>query len=80
MTVTVTRRCTACGACLATCPEQALLPAPRRPVVDALRCTDCLACIEICPVDAVVTLGVTTALGAGPSPTKDPRKDVSCIR
>jgi precorrin-8X/cobalt-precorrin-8 methylmutase len=53
MTVTVDARCTACGACIATCPERALRPAPRRPaVLDAL-CTDCLACLEVCPVDAI---------------------------
>ena len=54
MTVTVAATCTACGACLATCPERALRRAPRRPaVIDAL-CTDCLACLEVCPVDAIV--------------------------
>jgi precorrin-8X/cobalt-precorrin-8 methylmutase len=54
MTVTVARTCVACGACLATCPERALLPAPRRPVVIDELCTDCLACLEVCPVDAIV--------------------------
>jgi precorrin-8X/cobalt-precorrin-8 methylmutase len=54
VTVTVAATCTACGACLATCPERALRRAPRRPaVIDAL-CTDCLACLEVCPVDAIV--------------------------
>jgi precorrin-8X/cobalt-precorrin-8 methylmutase len=54
VTVVVAATCTACGACLATCPERALLRAPRRPaVIDAL-CTDCLACLEVCPVDAIV--------------------------
>ncbi len=52
-TVSVDDRCTACGACPLTCPERALLPAPRRPAtVDSL-CTGCLACIEICPRDAL---------------------------
>ena len=56
MTVAVAATCTACGACLATCPERALLRAPRRPkVIDAL-CTDCLACLEVCPVDAIVPI------------------------
>ena len=45
--------CTACGACLITCPERALSPAPRRPTVDDRRCTSCLACLEVCPVDAI---------------------------
>jgi Pyruvate/2-oxoacid:ferredoxin oxidoreductase delta subunit len=52
-TVTVDDRCTACGACLITCPERALLAAPRRPVSVDSRCTGCLACIEICPRDAL---------------------------
>jgi precorrin-8X/cobalt-precorrin-8 methylmutase len=53
VTVVIDARCTACGACLATCPERALSPAPYRPLVDAGRCTDCLACLEVCPVDAI---------------------------
>ena len=51
--VSIDDRCTACGACIATCPEGALSPAPKRPRVDAERCTLCLACIEICPRDAI---------------------------
>jgi len=54
VTVLIADRCTACGACLATCPEHALAPAPRKPAVDDARCTDCLACLEVCPVDAIV--------------------------
>ena len=52
-TVTIDARCTACGACLITCPENALLPAPRRPIVVSQRCTSCLACVEVCPAGAV---------------------------
>jgi ferredoxin len=51
--IVIDRRCTACGLCLATCPEAALRRAPGRPVVVEARCTDCLACIEVCPVDAI---------------------------
>lgn len=54
MTVTIDRTCVACGACLVTCPERALRPAPRRPAVIDSLCTDCLACLEVCPVDAIV--------------------------
>lgn len=54
MTVTVDRACVACGACLVTCPQRALRPAPRRPAVIGSLCTDCLACLEVCPVDAIV--------------------------
>jgi ferredoxin len=53
MTVEIAAGCTACGACLATCPPGALIPAARRPAVIDLRCTDCLACVEICPADAI---------------------------
>ena len=53
MTVKVGPTCTACGACLVTCPERALVPAPRRPAVVDRLCTDCLACLEVCPVDAI---------------------------
>lgn len=52
-TVVIDSRCTACGMCISTCPERALLPAPRRPLVIDDRCTVCLSCIEICPVDAI---------------------------
>ncbi|GAC1607810.1 MAG: 4Fe-4S binding protein [Mycobacteriales bacterium] len=44
--------CTACGACLLTCPEHAI--APTLPLqIRADRCTDCGECIEVCPADAV---------------------------
>ena len=52
-TVTVDHGCTACGACLVTCPERALLAAPRRPATVDRLCTGCLACVEICPRDAL---------------------------
>ena len=51
--VAVDARCTACGLCLPTCGERALLPAPGRPLVLGWRCTACLACIEVCPRDAI---------------------------
>ena len=53
LTVAVTSSCTACGACLLTCPERALVAAPGRPDVVTDRCTGCLACVEICPRDAI---------------------------
>ncbi len=75
MSVAIDLRCTGCGACLVTCPERALVAAPRRPLVLADRCTTCLACVEICPADAIsLTAGTrvlrTTpaAAGGGPSP------------
>ncbi len=44
--------CTACGACLLTCPEHAfVVGVPLQ--VRADRCTDCGECVEVCPVDAI---------------------------
>ncbi len=53
-TVAVTEACTACGACLLTCPTGALLPARHRPAVVDERCTACGECVEICPRGALV--------------------------
>ncbi len=51
--MSIDARCTACGLCLITCPERALLPARRKPATVVDRCTACLACVEVCPVDAI---------------------------
>ena len=51
--LSISSACTACGACLRTCPERALRPAPHRPVLVATRCTSCGECVEICPTDAI---------------------------
>lgn len=51
--LSISSACTACGACLLTCPERALRPAPQRPVVVESRCTSCGECMEICPADAI---------------------------
>lgn len=61
MTVRIVSACTACGACLITCPSGALAPGRGRPSVDDSACTDCLACIEVCPAGAISAVPV--ALG-----------------
>ncbi|HEV2373418.1 MAG TPA: 4Fe-4S binding protein [Streptosporangiaceae bacterium] len=53
--------CLGCGACLLTCPEHALRPAPAAPVVLGGRCTGCLECVEVCPADAIHLGGQTLA-------------------
>ncbi|MDA8148495.1 MAG: 4Fe-4S binding protein [Actinomycetota bacterium] len=63
-TVAVDGRCTACGACLATCPSGALLPAPLRPVVVPGRCTGCGECVEICPRGAIAEIPLPDMEGA----------------
>jgi len=52
--VRITEACTACGACLATCPEHALRRAPKHPRVIDAACTACWACVEICPAGAIL--------------------------
>ena len=49
-------RCTGCGSCIATCPERALRPGPKRPVAVDERCTACMGCVEVCPVDALTVV------------------------
>jgi ferredoxin len=68
MTVIVDLRCSGCGACLMTCPERALVAAPRRPVVLVDRCTTCMACVEVCPADAI-----SLAAGTRVLQTREPR-------
>ncbi|MGH9087693.1 MAG: 4Fe-4S binding protein [Acidimicrobiales bacterium] len=73
MTVAVDDRCTACGACLATCPTGALLPAPGRPLVVDRRCTGCLECVEICPRGAIAE--VPSRLPGAPPRRRRPGAD-----
>jgi len=51
--VSIDDRCSACGACIVTCPEGALRPAPDLPVLLPARCSGCLACVEVCPTGAI---------------------------
>ncbi|HVA75707.1 MAG TPA: 4Fe-4S binding protein [Acidimicrobiales bacterium] len=53
MTVAVSPNCTACGACVVTCPTNALARSPLRPRVDPSACIDCLECVEVCPAAAI---------------------------
>ena len=57
MTYLVTDACTACGACLLTCPERAIVPSiPLQ--VRADRCTACGECVEVCPADALLEVSL----------------------
>jgi electron transport complex protein RnfB len=56
----VTDACAGCGACIKTCPEKAIWPAPKvypSPlVVLEDHCIACAECAEVCPVSACVEL------------------------
>ena len=45
--------CTACGACEAECPVEAIAQNGDVYKIDADTCTDCGACKEVCPVEAI---------------------------
>jgi ferredoxin len=64
-----TAACTACGACLLTCPEHAIVvPGSGRGLplrVREDRCTSCGECVEVCPADAVVELRAPAVPAAG---------------
>jgi len=45
--------CIGCGACVETCPVQALSMVDGKADVDAGTCVDCGACVGVCPVQAL---------------------------
>ncbi len=45
--------CIGCGACIDTCPVEALKMEDGKAVVDAETCIDCGACVDSCPVEAI---------------------------
>ncbi len=44
--------CTACEACVDTCPAEAI-KCDDKAVVDGALCTDCGVCVDECPVEAI---------------------------
>ncbi len=60
MSYLVTADCTACGACLLTCPEHAIVAGLPLRVRDD-RCTSCGECVEVCPADAVMEVRTAAA-------------------
>lgn len=55
-------RCTRCGTCIATCPEEALAWNGDGPVLDGARCTLCGDCAAVCYADAREVLGRTMSV------------------
>ena len=47
-------KCRRCGACIANCPTQAMIPDKDGfPVINYDKCISCFCCDEICPFDAI---------------------------
>jgi len=44
--------CIACGACVDTCPVEAITMDDKA-TIDSETCTECGACVDECPVDAI---------------------------
>lgn len=71
--VTVLAGCTACGACLPTCPPRALRVAPSGAsapltVLEDL-CTGCGECVEVCPAEAIVPCSEASSASADALPS-----------
>jgi len=60
MSLKITDDCTACDACVSSCPNQAISPGDVIYAIDADRCTECVGadespqCQLVCPADAIV--------------------------
>ena len=46
--------CIGCGACIGSCPVEALSMVDDKAVCDASLCIDCGACLGTCPVEAII--------------------------
>jgi NAD-dependent dihydropyrimidine dehydrogenase PreA subunit len=45
--------CIGCGACIDTCPVEALVMKDDKAWCDEEKCIDCGACVDSCPVEAI---------------------------
>ena len=60
MALMITDKCTACGACLDVCPNDAIIEGDPVYLINPNLCTECAGyfidsqCINLCPVDAIV--------------------------
>lgn len=46
-------KCIGCGACVATCPAEAIKLEGGIAKIDQKKCTKCGKCLEVCPVEAI---------------------------
>ena len=53
MTHVISDECTLCGACVETCPAEAISEGDPKYIIDPETCTDCGACVDECPADAI---------------------------
>jgi pyruvate formate lyase activating enzyme len=56
----IEKKCTRCGLCAITCPENAITPPGPNgepPVRDREKCNRCMKCVDACPNEALVRVG-----------------------
>ncbi len=46
-------KCTACEACVESCPSEAITMAEDKAAIEADKCVDCGVCVDECPVEAI---------------------------
>lgn len=53
MAYVISDECIVCGACIESCPVDAISEGDPKYSIDANACTDCAACVDTCPVGAI---------------------------
>ena len=67
MALLINDDCTACDACVAPCPNEAITSASPIYVIDAAKCTECVGahdnpkCIEVCPIEGCIVVDAALA-------------------
>ena len=54
MAYVITDECLSCGACMDTCPAEAISEGEDRYEINPDICMDCGACADACPAEAIV--------------------------
>ena len=74
MAVTISTLCISCGACIDTCPSEALFMGDAKAEVIPDKCIECGECVEVCPTNAI-TLPEGAKKAAEPEPVAEQPKE-----
>ena len=53
MAYKINDNCTGCGACVSSCPVEAISENGGKYEIDSGSCSDCGVCVPECPIDAI---------------------------
>lgn len=53
MAYVISDKCVSCGACVSSCPVEAISEGSGKYEISADKCVDCGACASTCPVEAI---------------------------